>query len=87
MHKTGQSEGFIGKLSGPLLKTELPTMVKVLQPLAKSVLTPLRLTAAESATDAAIHKKIFVSGVATLIISNKEINDVMKIVKLLEGSG
>ena len=87
LHKTGQSEGFIGRLSEPLLKTGLPIMVKVFQPLAKSVLTPLRLTAAESATDAAIHKKIFVLGVTTLIISNKEINDIMKIVKLLEGSG
>ena len=51
----------------------------VLKPLAKSVLTPLWLTAAASATDSAIHKKMFGSGNATLIISNEEMNDIMKI--------
>ena len=40
-------------------------------PLAKSVLIPLRLTAAASATDVAIHKKMFGSGTSTLIISKK----------------
>ena len=63
-------------------------MKNVLKPLAKSVLIPLGLTAAASATDAAIHKKMFGSGMcpsdlakqATLIISNEEINDIMKIV-------
>ena len=52
--------------------------------LAKSVLIPLGLTAAASAVDAAIHKKMFRSGVTTLIISNVEINDIMKIDKSLE---
>ena len=41
----GQS-GFLGRLLGPLLKNELSLMKYVLKPLAKSVLTPLRLTAA-----------------------------------------
>ena len=59
----------------------------VLKPLAKSVLIPLGLTAAASATDAAIHKKMFGSGMTTLIISTEEMNDIMKIVKLLEESG
>ena len=59
----------------------------VLKPLAKSVLIPLWLTAAASATDAAIHKKMFGSGMTTLIISTEEMNDIMKIVKLLEESG
>ena len=48
-------------------------MKNVLEPLAKSVLTPLRLTAAAAAaaaTDATIHEKVFGSGVTTLIISN-----------------
>ena len=59
----------------------------VLKPLAKSALIPLRLTAAASATDAVIHKKIFGSVAAALIISNDEMNNVMKIIKSLEGSG
>ena len=52
-----------------------------------SVLIPLGLTAAVSATDAAIHKKMFRSGVTTLIISNEEVNNILKIVKSLEESG
>ena len=54
---------------------------------AKSDLIPLRLTAAASATDAAIHKKMFGSGTTTLTISNEEMNDIIKIVKSLEESG
>ena len=61
-------------------------MGNVLEPLAKSVLIPLGLTAAAAATGAAIHKKMFESGMTTLIISNEEINDIMKIVKSLEES-
>ena len=54
----------------------------------KSVLTPLRLTAAASAPDAGIHKKILGSGNnATLIISNKDMDYLIKIVKSLEDSG
>ena len=70
-------------------------MKNVLKPLAKIVLILLGLTAAASATDATIHKKMFGSGrpsdldsrVATLIISNKEMNDIIKIVNSLEESG
>ena len=40
-----------------------------------------------SATDAAIYKKVFGSGVTILIILNGEMNDIMKIIKLLEESG
>ena len=58
----------------------------VLKPLAKNVLIPLGLASA-SATDAAIHKKKFGSGVTTLIISNEEMNGIIKIVKSLEESG
>ena len=57
----------------------------VLKPLATSILTLIRLPVTTWATDAAIHKK-FGSGVTTLIISNKEMND-MKIVKSIEESG
>ena len=49
--------GFLGRLLDPLLKTGLPLMKSVIQPLAKSVLIPLGLTAAASAADAGIHKK------------------------------
>ena len=84
-----QSGGFFGKLLGPLLKTGLPLMKSVIKPSAKSVLIPLGLTAAASAADAGIHKKILGSGHnnATLIISNDEIDDILKIVKSLEDSG
>ena len=53
-----QSGGFFGRLPGPLLKTRLPVIKDVIQPLVKIVLTPLGLTAAASAADAGIHKKI-----------------------------
>ena len=83
-----QLGGFLGRLLGPLLKTGLPLIKNVIKPLAKSVLIPLGLTAAASAADAGIHKKILGSGdMTTLIISNDEIGDIIKIVKSLEDSG
>ena len=84
-----QSGGFLGKLLGPLLKTGLPLIKSVIIPLAKSVLIPLGLTAvAASAADAGIHKKILgSSNNTTLIISNKDMDDLIKIVKSLEDSG
>ena len=60
-------------------------MKNVLKPLAKSILIPLRLTAAASATYAAIHKIMFGSGTTTLIIFNEEIN-ITKTVKSLKQS-
>ena len=65
----------------------MPLTGNVLKPLAKSVLISLGLTAAASATDATIHKKMFGSGNATLIISNEEVNGVTNIIKYLEESG
>ena len=69
-------------------------MKSVIQPLAKSVLIPLGLTTATSAADAGIHKKILVlilvlgSGHnTTLIISNDEMKEILKIVESLENSG
>ena len=83
-----QSGGFLGRLLGPLLKTGLPLMKNVIKPLAKSVLVPLGLTAAASAADAGIHKKILGSGHnTTLIISDDEMEDILKIVRSLEDSG
>ena len=64
-------------------------MKSLIKKLAKNVLIPLGLTAAASAADAAIHKKISGSGHnnTTLIISNDEMDDILKIVKSLEDSG
>ena len=77
-----QSGGFLGallsKLTGPLMKVAVP--------LAKNILAPLGITAAASAIDAKIQKKIHGSGTTTLIISNEEMNDIMKIVQALEDS-
>ena len=77
-----QSGGFLGKLlsklAGPLMKVAMP--------LAKNVLTPLGLTAAMSAIDGSIQKKIPGSGVK-LIIEQEDMNDIMKIIKALENSG
>ena len=65
----------------------MPSIGNVFKPLAKSVLIPLGLTAVATATDAAIHEKMFGSGTTTLIISNEEMNDIMEIVNSLEESG
>ena len=60
----------------------------MIKPLAKSVSIPLGLNVAASAADAGIHEKILGSGnMTTLIISNDEIHDIIKIVKSLEDSG
>ena len=77
---------FLSRLIGPLLKTGLPLIKNVIKPLAKSVLIPLGITAAASPADAGIHKKILGSGNTTLIISNEEMNDIVKIVQALEDS-
>ena len=88
LHKIGQPGGFLGRLLGPLLKTGLPLIGNVLKPLAKSLLIPLGLTAAAAAaTDASIYKNMFGSDNTTLIISNEEMNDIMKIINSLEESG
>ena len=77
-----QSGGFLGKLlsklAGPLMKVALL--------LANNVLAPLRLTAAMSAIDGSIQKKIHGSGVK-LIIELEDMKDMMKIIEALENSG
>ena len=92
---------FLGRLLGSLLKTGLLLIKNAIKPLAKSVLILLRLTATASAADARIHKKILGSGNhplhnchlssalhnTTLIMSNDEMEDIIKIVKSLEDSG
>ena len=89
LSKMIQSGAFLGRLLGLLLKTGLPLMKSVIKPWAKNVLIPLGLTAAASAADAGIHKKILGSGHnnTTLIISNDKMDDILKIVKSLEDSG
>ena len=81
-----QLGGFPGRILGLLLKTDLP-----LTPLAKIVLVYSGLTATVSATDAAIQQKVCgsvhplgLSKQTTLIIWNKEMDGIMKIVKSLE---
>ena len=60
--------------------------MKVALPLAKNVLAPLGLTAAMSAIDGSIQKKIYGSGIK-LIIEQEDMNDIMKIIEALENSG
>ena len=78
IRKLIQSGGFLGKLlsklAGPLMKVTLP--------LAKNVLVPLGLTAAMSAIDESIQKKIHSSGVK-LIIEQEDMNDIMKVIEAL----
>ena len=62
-------------------------MKNVLTPLAKSVLSLLGLTAGIAETDPLIQKKISGLRTTTLIISNKEIEDLMKMFKCFEQSG
>ena len=66
------------KFTGPLIKVAIP--------LAKHLLAPLEIAAAISTIDAGIQKKANGSGTRTLIIPNKEINGIMKIVQALEDS-
>ena len=65
----------------------MPLIRNKLKPLAKSLLISFALTAVESATYSDIQKEMLGSHVATLIISNQEMGDIMKIVKSLEESG
>ena len=83
-----QSGGFLGKLLSKLVGP----LMKVAMPLAKNVLVLLELTAAMSAIDGSIQKKIHGSGATKgagvkLIIEQEDMNDIMKIIKALEKSG
>ena len=86
--KLVQSRGFLGKLlsklAGPLMKVAMP--------LAKNVLAPLGLTAAMSAIDGRIQKKVRGDGATKgvgikLIIEQEDMNDIMRIIEALENSG
>ena len=86
INKIIQSGGLLSRLLDPLLKTRLSLIKNVIKPLAKSVLISLGLTAAPSAVDAGIHKKILGSGNTTLVILDEEMNDIIKIVQAIEDS-
>ena len=75
-----------GEFLGSLLSKPADPLMKVAISFAKIVLALLGITAAASAIDAEIQKKIHGSGTTTLIIPNEEMNDVMKIVQVLEDS-
>ena len=80
---TKMQKGGLLKILMPLLKSGLPLLKSVVKSLGM-----FGLTAAASATDAAINKKILGSGNhAILIISNDDMQDLLKIVKSLEDSG
>ena len=79
-----QLRGLLGRLLGPLLKTGLPLTKSVIKPLTTSFLIPLRLTASVSAPGATSHSH---PSFTTLVISNDEREDIVKIVKSLEYSG
>ena len=81
-----QEGGFLNFVR-PLMAAGLPLMRNVLTPLAKIVVILLGLTAAASATDTANQKKNVGSGMTALIISNREMEESIKIVKSLEKSG
>ena len=82
-HLTKMQKGGFLKFLMPLLKSGLTLLKSIVEPLGI-----LGLTAAASATDAAINKKILGSGNhTTLIISNNDMQDILKIVKSLEDSG
>ena len=67
----------------PLTRLALPLIKNVLTPYAKNILVKLGLKSEGLATNAAIQKKVFRSGMTASIISNKEMKDIIKIVKIL----
>ena len=94
LHEIGQPEGYFGRLLGPLRNAGFPILENVLKPLVKSVIITLELTAT-SATNAAIYMKLFGSNMHPLdltkqtkvVISNEEMNDIMKVNKCLDECG
>ena len=75
-----------GGALGSILARFLPKLIKPALSLGKNILPRSRLSAAMSATDAAIQKKMYGSGTKTVKFSNKDLDDMNKIVKALEDS-
>ena len=71
---------------GSILARFLPKLIKPAISLGKNILATLGLSAAMSATDAAIQKKMYGSGTKAVRFSNKDLDDITKIVKALEDS-
>ena len=71
LHKIGQSGGFSGRIVRSLIEAGFTLMKYLRKPLAKGVLIPLGLTAATSATDATIHKKMFESGTCPMELAKQ----------------
>ena len=74
-----------GGSSGSILEKLLPNLIKIASPILNNVAIPLGFSAAMSGIDHSITKKVHGSG-TTVIFSNGEINDMIKIVKVLEDS-
>ena len=87
MHKIVKSGKFFGRTIRSLLKTGLLLKKSMLTAFIKSVLILLGLSAWILAADGAIQKYIYESGNTKLITANKEMNNIMKIIKSLEESG
>ena len=75
-----------GRILGLLLGKIKDPLIKVAVPLAQNILAPLGITASPSAIDSGIQKKLHGSETTTAIISNKEMNDMIKIVPALKDS-
>ena len=73
-----------GRNLGKLLMSFLPKLIKPAISIGKNILAPLGLSAAMSAADTAILKKMYGSGNTTLIISNDDMDDLIKIITALE---
>ena len=69
---------------GKLLMSFLPKLIKPAISIGKNILAPLGPRSAMSTTDATIQKKMYESGIRTLVISNGDLNDLIKIVTALE---
>ena len=70
-----------GGVLGSLLSKLAGLLMKVAVPLAVNILAPLGITAAASAIDTGVQKNMHGSGTTTFIISNEEINVIMKIIQ------
>ena len=75
-----------GGALGSILLRFLPKLIKPDISLRKNILAPLGLSAAMSATDTAINKKMHGYGTKAIKFSNKDFDDMTKIVKTLEDS-
>ena len=75
-----------GSALGSILARFVPKSIKPAISFGKNILAPLGLSAAMSATDAAIQKKMYENGTKTVKFSNKDLDDMAKIVKALEDS-